>query len=418
MPARKPMPVPCHSLGLSQIVAYGLLFYIFAQLKTPLAEAAGVTEAAILAAVTGALVLQSLLAPVVGGWVDRFGALPVMAAGLGIGAAGLLLLPVMASIGWIWLCMLPVGAALSMSTYEVAFGAAVQMDEAASRRNITYITFYGGVASTVTWLSVGPMLAVFGLQATCTAVAAVMLAMSARFIALARRVVAAHPAGQAPAPFSWRGLNGVERRAIVILAAASALEYLVFAATSLMWINWFTLQFSPAAAVLLASVYGPFQVAGRLLEMLAARRFDARWTALAAFAVAALAIVLARTDQLPVAVLSMVLFGMGHGVLTITFGYVTNMYFPAGVYGRAKGWISAPRGLGMAVGPSVGGGLFLLDADIFFAAMVAASVCGALVFACLLRLEPGNPALGAGGPGGGPVRRAGNRTGNRAGNRR
>ena len=107
MPERAPIPVPFHSLGISQIVSSGLLFYVFAQLKTPLAESAGVGETAVLAAVTGSLLLQGVLAPVVGGWVDRYGAIPVMAVGLAIGALGVFMLPRVDAIEWIWLCMVP-----------------------------------------------------------------------------------------------------------------------------------------------------------------------------------------------------------------------------------------------------------------------------------------------------------------------
>ena len=397
MPERAPIPVPFHSLGISQIVSYGLLFYVFAQLKTPLAESAGVGETAVLAAVTGSLLLQGVLAPVVGGWVDRYGAIPVMAVGLAIGALGVFMLPRVDAIEWIWLCMVPVGVAFSMSTYEVAFGAAVQMDEGRARRNITYITFYGGVASSITWLSVAPMLAAFGLEMTCTITALVMLLMAGRFLVLSRRVRAVRHATGEAAPFSWVGMTGVEKWAIVVLGATSTLEYLVFAGTSLMWINWFSTQFGPAIAVVLAAVYGPFQVVGRILEMVSANRFDARWTAVAAFAVVPLSIFLARTDDLPVAVLAMMLFGMGHGILTVSFGYVTNMYFRAEVYGRAKGWISAPRGLGIAFGPSIGSALFLAGVDAFFSVMLVLSLFGGLLFAGLLRLRPANMPLRAGG---------------------
>ena len=390
MPQRRARPVPFHSLGISQIIAYGLLFYVFAQLKTPLAVAAGVEETAILAAITGALVLQSLIAPIVGGWVDRHGAFPVMAIGLAIGSLGLFMLPKVEAIEWIWACMIPIGVAFSMSTYEVAFGAAVQMDESRARRNITFITFYGGVASSITWLSVAPMLAFFGLETTCSVTALIMLLMSGRFLLLSRNAPVDRGRRERPAAFSWSSLTGIQKRAMVTLGMSSTLEYIVFAGTTLLWINWFTIQFGPTLAVVLAAVYGPFQVVGRMLEMLAAKRFDARWTAMAAFLLAALAIVLARSDHLPVAVISMVLFGMGHGILTVTFGYVTNMYFRAEVYGRAKGWISAPRGFGSALGPSIGGALFVAGTDIFFASMFALMLACAIVFSTLLRLKPGN----------------------------
>ena len=78
--------VPFHSLGISQILSYGCLFYAFAQLKIPLAAKIGVAPGEILMAVTGALLIQAFLAPLIGGWIDRFGALIVMTRGLMIGA--------------------------------------------------------------------------------------------------------------------------------------------------------------------------------------------------------------------------------------------------------------------------------------------------------------------------------------------
>ena len=86
----------------------------------------------------------------------------------------------------------------------------------------------------------------------------------------------------------------------------------------------------------------------------------------------------------------MVMFGMGHGILTVSFGYVTNMYFSAEVYGRAKGWISGPERIGTAFGPSLGGALFLAGTDLFFTAMVWTSVAGGLIFFTLLAVRPGN----------------------------
>ena len=78
------------------------------------------------------------------------------------------------------------------------------------------------------------------------------------------------------------------------------------------------------------------------------------------------ALILAQQDGLAFAVVAMMIFGMGHGILTVSFGYVTNMYFSADVYGRAKGWITTPRAVGTAIGPSMGGVLFVMGPDIFF----------------------------------------------------
>ena len=132
--------MPFHSLGISQILSYGCLFYAFAQLKIPLAEKIGVAPSEILAAVTGALLIQAFLAPLIGSWIDKFGALIVMTRGLMIGAVGIALLPAIDTLWWVWLCMVPIGLGFAMSSYETAFSS-VQMDEANSRKHISFITF-------------------------------------------------------------------------------------------------------------------------------------------------------------------------------------------------------------------------------------------------------------------------------------
>ena len=46
---------------------------------------------------------------------------------------------------------------------------------------------------------------------------------------------------------------------MLLLAGSGALEYLLFATTTLLWINWFDAQFgSLTLAVMLASIYAPF----------------------------------------------------------------------------------------------------------------------------------------------------------------
>ena len=140
-PPKVSQNVPFHSLGVSQILSYGCLFYAFAQLKIPLAEKIGVNPSEILAAVTGALLIQAFLAPLIGGWIDKFGALRVMRRGLMIGAVGITLLPAVNALWWVWLCMVPIGLGFAMSSYETAFSAAVQMDEVKSRKYISFITF-------------------------------------------------------------------------------------------------------------------------------------------------------------------------------------------------------------------------------------------------------------------------------------
>lgn len=380
------LPVPIHSLGVSQIIAFGLMFYVFAQLKMPLAARLHISETEVLYAISGSLFLQALMAPAIGGWIDRHGALYVMWRGLVLGALGMALLPLFSSVYWLWFCMVPIGIGFAMSMYETAFSAAVQIDEDNARRNISYITFYGGVASSITWLTVAPMLAGFGLELTVWGIALVLLVMAARVRHLNGLYESDRSAtSYTPPAFHWKILNRNERLVITALASSATLEYFVFAATTLLWITWFHVQFdSLGLAVILASIYGPFQVVGRVLEMRYGHRFDARLTGAVGFLGVPLALVLAQVPSLPLAVLGMAVFGMGHGILTVTFGFIPNLFFRGDVYGRVKGLIVMPRGVGNAIGPSLGGVMFMAGPELFFSVMIGLAVLSFASFMVLL----------------------------------
>ena len=392
--------VPVHHLGISQILAYGLLFYAFAPLKPYLAQAANLSEPVILSLVSVAMVLQALAMPVIGKACDQFGALRVMTCGFLVGSLGMFLLGMTGFAFWSFLpswvyvsgcfCLIAIG--LSMSAYEVAFSAAVQFDEAGSRKQISIIAFYGGVASSLSWLSLVPLLSAIGLFGSACAIAA-LLSLAAYVIhhMAIQQPISGRAEDQKLTPFHWGLLNRTEKRSLLCLAVSGGFEYLLFSATSLLWISWFNAQFDNVAlAVFLASLYGPFQVVGRVIEMRAGRRLDARLTGLIAYSLVPLSFLCATVPTIFFAALAMILFGMGHGVLTVTYGFVTNLYFRADIYGRAKGWIAMPRMLGIAIGPSIGGWLFVAHPGHFMFIMMIFSVLSACVFATLLRLRPTN----------------------------
>ena len=383
--------VPVHGLGISQIISYGFLFYAFAQLKIPLAERLGVHAGDVLVGVTISLLVNGVLAPLVGYWFDRLGALRVLATGLVIGSISLIYLTWCTSFPMFIGAMVILGVGFSMCNYEAAFSAAVQIDETASRRNISIITFYGGVASSLTWLMIAPLMHYFGFVMTMYVLALMQLVMAVWVVIMSRQTKHHHPErGTMPMePFRWTELTRAEKIALITLALSSAFEYLSFGAVALMLIQWYEEVFGVAGlAVLLASIYGPFQVIGRVLEMRFGAKHDARYTAIIAFVMVPTAVMLIQYPSIILVAIGMALFGMGHGILTVSFGYITNMYFRAAVYGRAKGWISTPRALGMAMGPLVAGMLYGYGGEIFLTVMVFTTILAGLIFAAILSVRP------------------------------
>lgn len=393
--------VPIHFLGISQIISYGLLFYVFAQIAAPLAVHFGTSKATILLGVSFALLLGAPAAPGIGWLVDRFGALRILAGGLAIGGFGIAGIGLIGDLRWFAFCMALIGIGSAAAQYEVAFAAAVQLDDPNARRAISMITFYGGVASSITWILVAPLIQWLEVTEVTAVLAIPLLVTSGLAVQYARRYQpnSRHPSdAHVASRFRWGDLNPTERHALVRLGIAGSAESLVFAATSLMWITWFTVQFEdPALAVLLASLYGPFQVVGRLLEMRFGAYFDARLTGLVALLAIPLSLGLAMIPHESIAVLAMILFGMGHGVLSITFGFVVSLFFEPHVYGRAKGWLAAPKAIAAAAGPLFAGVIFTAEPRWFLPATCLVVVLGLIAFVGVIRLptrlsfRPNNP---------------------------
>jgi MFS family permease len=316
---------PIHRLGISQILAYGLLFYSFASIKDALAASVGVSDTAIINALSVALFIEAVLAPFVGSLVDRLGAISVLRAGLVIGGIGYGALTLIPTIEWIWFCIGLITLGHALGTYTVAFAVPVQFDESTARRKISMITFYGGVASSLTWLATGALLPWIGIEGTTLAGGLALIVMGALVLRL--HASAKHQRPKDPEPFRWSLLERDEKRALTLLAASGAVDYINFTGLTLLFITWFTYQGFGEWAVVLAAVYGPFQVLGRVFEMYYAQHRDARVNCVVAMVVVALSQVLILSGEIWIAAIGMALFGMANGVITVTFGYVPNLYF-------------------------------------------------------------------------------------------
>ena len=383
------MKSPVHALGVSSILAYGWLYYSFAKTGSALADQFGLSLPDIMLGLSGALLLEGIISPWIGRQIDQRGALRVMAAGFFLGAVAMGLLLLGTSVWLFYLAMFLLAFAHGFTTYSASFAAAVQLSPDTSRRHMSIITFYGGVASSLIWLASGFLMAQGGLSAVLIAAIVCLLAASVVFARLGQRHQPAGAAPSQPSPFRWSILSPTERRSLVLLAATSAFEYCVFGAVTLMYIQHFTAMFGDAGiAVVLAAIYGPFQVVGRVIEMRYGGHIDARKTGMLAFVVNPIALALALVDNLYVAGLAMVLFGMANGVLTVTMGYIIQMYFRPEVYGRARGWINVPGAIGGALGPSLGGLLFIALGVQFMWVFVALAGLAAVVFLGVLRTPP------------------------------
>ena len=381
--------VPVHSLGISQIVSYGTMFYSFAQIKVELAEKLGLTLEKTTMIVSLALFINVLISSYVGYLIDRYGGLKVLSNGLFIGSIGFITLFFTNSFLGFLFSMLLIGISFSSTTYNVAFSAAIQIDDQNSRKNITIITFYGAIASSVCWITIGFLRSYFGLNSIFLMLSLFLLLMGLYFLIkmnVQKNEKKNNPKKQIEdlVPLA---LSQKEKVIIAILMIFGFTEYLIFSTTALSLINFFTFNFNdPSVAIILASTYGPFQLVGRFLEMRFATFLDARLTGLIASTIVPISLIIILIPDFYICIIAMALFGMGHGLLTVTGGYVPTLFFEPRVIGRVKGYIWAPTALGMSCAPFLSG-VFYENMNNLIIFLLALSVCPILSLLFIFKMQ-------------------------------
>jgi hypothetical protein len=279
------------------------------------------------------------------------------------------------------------GVGMALGLYDPAFATVGRLLGAAARPVIVGVTLFGGFASSVGWPMGVALVRLLGWRGTVFAYAGILLCVNLplllAFVPAAGaepRVAEAKGAAEAPA-------HGMA--AFVLLATFFSIRSAISAVVSVHALHLFqALGLAAGAAVGIASLIGPMQVAGRLLEVAFGRRFDPLTTSWmgAALLPAGVAGMLAGG---PVAAFA-VTYGMSNGILTISRGTLPLHLFGPRGYAVRIGQLAMPVMLAQAVAPTAVTPFVLAwPAWDVFAALGAAS---ALAMVCLLAVGSLSPA--------------------------
>lgn len=346
---KAPLPLLVSGLGIAQIVSWGSLYYPIAVLGDSMQRDLGVSSTVLFAAFTLSLLISGMAAPMVGRLMEAHGARAVLCAGSLLGMAALLLLARASGPVGLFAGALVAGVAMAACLYDAAFMALNQLAGDAYRRSVTGLTLFGGFASTVSWPLSQLLLNALGWRQALLIYAVLQLVLCLPLHALllparAQRVVAAP--GAMPPP--------IVPPDTLWLAAAFALASFVLSVLSVHLINLFRLAgLEAGSAVFIATLVGPMQVLGRLLELGAGDRLRAVHVGSVAFAsmVLALAGLFLLHGSSPLAFAIAGLYGISNGLMTIVRGVV-----PAELYGRRNysvllGRLARPAFVARALAP-------------------------------------------------------------------
>ncbi|MFA7506459.1 MAG: MFS transporter [Burkholderiaceae bacterium] len=370
------------AFGVTQIVSWGSLFYAIGVLGKSIRADLGISEPMLFGAVSAALLINGLGAPLVGRHIDRHGGRRLMAAGSAVAALAFAIIGLangkpMYFVGWV-----VAGIAMPMVFYDPAFATITRHSGGSYRQALTMITLFGGLAGTLFWPLTSFLHDALGWRATCGVFALLHLLVCMpihwRMIpADTPRPPAATPGARAGAEAAsaagrkgvargWAGAPAASKRAFVWLTIAYSFN--AFNMAALLVHLLFLLQargLTLEQAVLIGTVIGPCQVIVRLSDVIMGGRIKPLTLGLIATSlVAAGVLVLALSGASMVAgICFAVLFGMGNGLQTIARGLVIGEIFGPSAYGEWLGRMSryvfvvhafAPFALALLIGAGLG----------------------------------------------------------------
>jgi hypothetical protein len=330
-------------LGITQIIAWGTIFYSLV-LTAPLIMAeTGWSLSFVMGGFSLGLLIAGLVAPFVGRSIDRYGGHGVMAAGALVSALGLFGLAHARSPAVYLAVWMVLGAGLGASLYDPAFASLGRIFGAAARRPITFLTLAGGFASTAGWPATHLLIGAVGWRGTYIVYAALMALVCAPLYAFAlprgRAALDVPAGGPTAAPAALLPSRGW---AFVLMTAAFTAYAFVPSALSAHLLAIFGRSgIDSATVVIIGALFGPAQVAARLIELAFGRNLHPLLIGRAAVSllVAAFLLLALFGISVPLAAAFALMFGAANGLVTITRGALPLALFGAEGYGRLMGRI-------------------------------------------------------------------------------
>lgn len=354
-------------LSLGQLVSWGSVFYGFSLLLGPVERELGLSRAESSLAFSLAMLAEGLLAYPVGRWIDRGHERAVMAGGSLLVAACLAAHTQVHSLAAFYAVWIGLGAGLAATLYTPAFAVVTRRFPKDFRRAIITLTFLGGLASTVFIPLTAWLIQSLGWRGALWVLAAFHLLLCAPLHAWLLRDAPGRTGADAreaktPAPSLAQHLRSP---AFLLIGAFSVLLMAVTAALpphmiSLLREGGLAEQW----VIALPASIGVLQVLGRLVLYFFEHRFDLHLAnrLIPCLIPLGLAALLAAERHAWAALVFVVLFGIGNGMLTIVKGTAIAQYVTREHVASLNGALGLPTALARAAAPLLLGLLWSRDA--------------------------------------------------------
>jgi MFS family permease len=377
-------------LGVTQILAWGAIFYTPVLVVPVIAIERGWSIAFTMGGFSIGLLAAGLSAPFVGRSIDRYGGHVTMGIGSLIGALGLVIITQADNRALYVLAWIVLGLAMGANLYDATFATLGRIFGIEARNPITAVTLAGGLASTVSWPTTFLLMQSLGWRGTYLVYAAlfVLVAAPLHAFALPRSRAAALPPAPTDGSKPPTTVLPASGWPFVLVAAAFATYAFVPSGLSAHLLAIFgRAGIDPATVVLIGALFGPAQVAARLIEFMFARNVHPLPIVRGALTALLCGFVLLSVlgFSTPVAALFALMFGGANGLITIARGAVPLALFGASGYGRVIGRLAAPFLLMQAAAPLVMA--FVIERVSDPAALALAALCALVALVCFVMVK-------------------------------
>ena len=308
------------TLAVTQTVGYGVLYYAFSVLITPMAADLHASTPRIAAALTVSVLLSATVAVPVGRWLDHHGGRLLMAVGSLLGVVAVAAWSQVRTPTQLYAVFVVIGIASAMSLYEAAFSVVIAATEPGARnRSLLAITVVAGFASSIFFPLTGWLTEAVGWRTTLV-VLSLLLAITAipgHLLAVPNSAV---HRGHTRMHVGQSVTTTLRDIRFWLLGSAFIMQAAATAAVGVLLVTVLRQAgHSATTAATLAGLLGVLSVTGRLATTALARRFGIASVTAAVFAlqasgIAALPFV---SDSLTGAAICVIAFGVGFGVATI-----------------------------------------------------------------------------------------------------
>jgi predicted MFS family arabinose efflux permease len=372
-------------LAVTQTVGYGVLYYAFAVLLTPMTADLHTSTAHATAALTLSVLVAAGAAVPIGRWLDRHGGRTLMTTGSVLGVVAVAAWSQVRTVGQLYAVFVLVGLASAMSLYEAAFSVLIATTDPGRRdRDLLAVTIVAGFASSIFFPLTGWLTETAGWRTALLVLAGLLAATAVpgHLAAIPDRRTHRARAGTR----HGRGLPDVLReRGFWLLGTAFVLQSAAVAMVGVLLVSFLRhAGHTATAAATLAGLLGVLSVTGRLATTALARRYGMATITAAVFAVQALgaAALPHLAGSLAGAAACIIAFGVGFGVATIARPAIVAARYGTARYATIAAALTLPVTVAKATAPLASA---LLTPARFMTAAAACCLTAALLLAAVAR---------------------------------